>query len=38
VDAALQVFDPEHMPSDYSTANALRDRIAAKLTALDGGG
>jgi len=37
VDAALRVFDPEHMPNDHNKATAIRDRIAAKLAALDGG-
>ena len=33
---ALRVYDPEHMPYDYGTATRLRDRIAAKLDALEG--
>ncbi len=31
VEAALEVYDPEHMPYDHGTATALRDRIRAAL-------
>ena len=34
VEAALEVFDPEHMPYDHQKATDLRDRLRA---ALDGG-
>jgi len=34
VTAALEVYDPEHMPYDHGTATALRDEIAAALSAL----
>lgn len=35
VQAALTVFDPEHMPYDNGTATNLRDRLRARLAALD---
>ncbi|MEM1284560.1 MAG: helix-turn-helix transcriptional regulator [Pseudomonadota bacterium] len=35
VDNALRVFDPEHMPFNFDKATRVRDRIAAKLAALD---
>jgi len=31
VEAALTVYDPEHMPYDYGTATKLRDRLHARL-------
>ena len=31
VDAALEIYDPEHMPYDHGTATTLRDRILAKI-------
>lgn len=34
VDAALTVYDPEHMPYDHGTATRLRDEIKAALEAL----
>ena len=34
IDAALTVYDPEHMSYDYGTATELRKRILAKLDAL----
>ena len=34
VEAALTVFDPAYMPSDYQTATALRDDIVGLLAAL----
>lgn len=36
LDAALRVFDPDHMPYDYGIATKSRARIQAKLDALDG--
>ena len=35
VDAALTVFDPEHMSYHFETTTRLRDDIKAKLAALD---
>ena len=32
VNAALTVYDPEHMSYDHGTATRLRDRILARLT------
>ncbi|MGD1886958.1 MAG: hypothetical protein ACFB01_07535 [Cohaesibacteraceae bacterium] len=32
---ALRIYDPEHMPYDFEKATQLRDRIAAKLAALE---
>jgi tetratricopeptide (TPR) repeat protein len=34
VEAALTVFDPEHMPNDHAQAVRLRDAIRGKLAAL----
>ena len=34
IDAALTVYDPEHMSYDYGTATEFRKRILAKLDAL----
>ncbi|MEQ9242909.1 hypothetical protein [Roseovarius indicus] len=31
VEAALEVFDPDHMPFDHSEATALRERLHARL-------
>ncbi len=31
VEAALCIFDPEHMPYDHAKATALRDRLQARL-------
>lgn len=31
VEAALEVFDPDHMPFDHSEATALRERLRARL-------
>ncbi|TCP43102.1 hypothetical protein [Rhodovulum marinum] len=36
VEAALRVFDPEHTSHEHDQCTRLRDRIAAKLAALDG--
>jgi hypothetical protein len=36
VEAALTVYDPEHMSHDHGTATRLRDRLAARLAALGG--
>jgi len=33
VEAALTVYDPEHMPHDHGTANDLRTEILADLAA-----
>ncbi|SNS55597.1 hypothetical protein [Antarctobacter heliothermus] len=34
VTAALQVYDPEHMPYDFGTATKLKTRLKEKLAAL----
>ena len=34
VEAALRVYDPEHMPYNQGTATMLRDRLARRLAAL----
>lgn len=36
VEAALTVYDPEHMPYDHGMATRLREDILARLAALDG--
>ncbi len=35
-EAALRVYDPEHMPYDHGTATASLARVRAKLAALGG--
>ena len=36
VEAALNVYDPEHMSYNYANAARLRDHIQARLDALEG--
>ncbi|WP_068115140.1 hypothetical protein [Tropicimonas marinistellae] len=37
VEAALGVFDPEHMAYNHEKATALRDDIVARMAGLEGG-
>ena len=37
VEAALTVYDPEHMPYHHGTATLLRDAIRAALDAAENG-
>jgi hypothetical protein len=36
-EAALRIYDPEHTPKPHAQTVALRDRVAARLAALEGG-
>ncbi len=36
VDASLTIFDPDHMSFNHAKATRVRDRILAKIAALDG--